>query len=212
MQLDALSAALSMTFSDKQTLAARWFIGLSVVCQCAAFSAIGYVMSTLPATMGFGDLSAFRFYWGTKFEHSHQVPKSFWLYFAYRVSNELHNSWLALSWTVFFDLSEHDKNKEITERWKEQETTSDILVDDHNAQISQLILHDFYTSQPGTVFTNCIALIGFSITPFIAIETLIGQCENVTGTREWGQRAAIIPPVIGTLRWLYFQKKEHSCK
>jgi hypothetical protein len=48
---------------------------------------------------------------------------------------------------------------------------------------------------------------GVSITPFIAIETLIAQCKNVTGAREWGQKAAIISPAVGTLHWLYIQFK-----
>jgi hypothetical protein len=204
MQVDALSAALSMTYSDKETLASRWFILCAVLCQCVAWSSVGYVTSTLPTSIG---PFTFRVFWGVEFENRQSVPKAFWLYFSLRVLDELHNSWLALSWTALFNEAEHDCRAEIEHRMDEADPTSGRHQVDQNSNISVLILHELYVSRPATVFTKCIPQMMFSIVPLVAIEMLIAQCENVKGTREWGQRAAVIPPALGIMHWVYVQGK-----
>jgi hypothetical protein len=204
MQVDALSAALSMTYSDKETLASRWFILCAVLCQGVAWSSVGYVTSTLPTSIG---PFTFRVFWGVEFENRQSVPKAFWLYLSLRVLNELHNSWLALSWTALFNEAEHDCRAEIEHRMDETDPTSGRHQVDQNSNISVLILHELYVSRPATVFTKCIPQMMFSIVPLVAIEMLVAQCQNVKGTREWGQRAAVIPPALGIMHWVYVQGK-----
>jgi hypothetical protein len=201
MQIDALTAAVSTTFSDKEALASRWFICCAVCCQWAALSMIGFVASTLSSSAG---AFHYRFFWGTEFDNTHSIPSTFWLYFALRVLIELHNSWLALSWTRFFNKAEHDRKDEILDRLNRFERDGNQM-EDLNADVSALILHMYYTSRHGTVFTSCTPQLIFSITPLLGLEVLATQCENVKGTSEWGQRAALIPPIVGILHWCYRQ-------
>lgn len=112
MQMDGLAAALSMTYSEKETLSSRWFIYLSQVIKLYTFVAIAFVIFTLPRAEARGNIQVI---WGAQFDFSNQVPASVWFYGALRLLVEIHSSWQSLSWTRIINELEHQSCNTLTD-------------------------------------------------------------------------------------------------
>lgn len=102
--MDGLAAALSMTYSEKETLSSRWFVYLSQLMKLFTLIAIGFVIITLPRAEAQGTVDAI---WGARFDFYNQVPASMWIYGVLRLLVEFHSSWQALSWTNMMNDLEH---------------------------------------------------------------------------------------------------------
>jgi hypothetical protein len=113
MQMDGLAAALSMTYSDKETLSSRWFIYLSQIVKLSTLLAIGFVMSTLPRKRGQKTIEVT---WGARFDFYNQVPSALLIYGTLRLLVEIHSSWQALSWTRTINDLEHQNCHTMTDR------------------------------------------------------------------------------------------------
>jgi hypothetical protein len=113
MQMDGLAAALSMTFSEKDTLSSRWFVYLSQLIKLLTLVAVGFILVTLPHAETHETVHVI---WGTRFDFSNKIPMSVLLYGALRILVEAHSSWQSLSWTMIFNELEHQNCRTLTDR------------------------------------------------------------------------------------------------
>ena len=227
MQIDSISASLSVTTSDKETLSARWFVILSAASQFFGLFMIGITVHQLPKTKGPHN---FQVFWGGNFESIDQAPRFFWIYFASRIINQLHSIFLGFKWMKLFDRAERallidqledeeldaekfpmPRKEGLLKGLRRQRTVHLESPEDSNSDpvcdpLSEPhILREFYDSQPSTVFTLSLVQYAFAIPPLIAVERLLAQCSGEAGAVEWGQMGAIYTCLAASLHWTWVQ-------
>lgn len=165
MILNAYISAVSVTFSMKECMTARWLILSGLISQVPALVVVALVMAKLQKfSPGSPDANYRRFsaFWWGIFDTCNGASANFWLYFTLRGFTWVHNSWLCCQHMVYYDAAE--KPKERNKRYGIQESV--------------------YDSIPATAFNKYGEWLAFFISSITSLELTL-RSHNLQHTSRW---------------------------
>ncbi|KAI1103620.1 hypothetical protein F4804DRAFT_309423 [Jackrogersella minutella] len=109
--LDAQGNSLSIQLVTKETLAARWQVGIALTAQLLGLVIegilVGYFTTNRLPTKS---CNCFSVFWWTWFSNCSSVSpnnvEAYWIYFGYRLINIIHGSYFAITRTTIYDEAE----------------------------------------------------------------------------------------------------------
>jgi ankyrin repeat protein len=179
MCVDGLCATITMTLSDKTTLASRWFVYLASIFQVLAliliFAALGLWNDTATRT----DCCRTVVWWGVV-SSCRKLPRTTICYFVARTITLLHGIYLALIQTSGFD-----KAKKLHDIRSARGSS-----DSHSGfeRLPAPAFSTYWNSLPGVVLA------------WAGLEKLLSIADSGT-ISDWGQSAALITSIAGILHW-----------
>lgn len=195
--MDAVSASISMAFSDKEVLASRWLVLWSGFIQLFAFIVQALALANLSAATiadhHDGPCSV-ALPWIEAFHSQQHAPSRLWLYVSFRLVLWLAQLWMGISQTRIFNEVEHNRYEESRRvygpRWERipaTVTTSYLLF------CSTMILHSRYLG-------------------IIRDELGLVASQGRVLISEWGQSAPFIVCIAALshvifVHWRLFQQK-----
>jgi hypothetical protein len=202
VMLDAQSIALSAVLSSKDALASRWYVLLTAVVQCFAWTVVLVASTRLEETSFFNaeNPCCLRETWMSSYFHTCgtgiQLRTGFLTYWISHAYDTVQSLVLALLHTTMFDSLEKVDRKHQRDLETDPAHHHD---DDHSTLYGRL---------PGTAFSNWQ---GFVLYPLLLIMTIEGHISRnaipTPSSRDWGQTFAITACVCGVSHWLYVQRK-----
>jgi len=209
MTIDGLSAAISVTFSLKETLAARKLIRICVAIQFLALVVVGIMIGRLKART---ECCSQVFWWGAIDSCTGPKP-SFWVHFSLRFSAWLHTSWLSLYHMHFYDKAE--KATKATDGTKNGTTPSNGTLSRAFDYLSRGFFPDTaedtnisssrYNEHYTTTFTKYIDWAAIAVSSIIATERVLHVYDLHAGSwGDWGQSAATMVAIGLICRCSYF--------
>ncbi|UJO16114.1 uncharacterized protein CLAFUR5_04721 [Fulvia fulva] len=213
MTIDFTAAGLHMTTSSKETLAARWFMGVSALNQIVAVVMIIAMLARIKHN--YTDLPGVDIVWWSRI-NSHSGPsKAVWLYIAARCLILAHGLWLDARYSPLFHRLEKDWSylagaDQEMERAKEEDET---LVGKNAADESEYQ----YAVLPATVFGKWTEWLPSLLVAVTSTETLAARLRYHSDIQEWGQSAALVLAIAGVMHWAYVmgqvvrEKLEQQC-
>lgn len=221
--IDCVGAAVSMSFSDKRVLASRRLVYTCVVVQLLAFAVSAKALYGLRASdQAMLDLCEFHMFWLVPFA-SNNVPRGFWLHFAWRLLVWAHNAYLGLLFAGSFHRADHISRKTLKAKLKDAGYTvfnarngTDSSLEENPTQNRNIStpVENFYCQYefdrlPATVFTKYLE---HAFTILVASVSMHGLARDFGGKSklqhmDWGQRAPLIVCLIGIIHYTYVQAR-----
>lgn len=220
--IDCVSAAVSMSFSDKRVLASRRLVQTSVLVQLFAFAVSAKAVYGFHASdQAISDHCEFQMFWVVPFSSSEGVPRGFWLHFAWRLLVWAHNAYLALLFAGPFHRAEEISRQTLDEKIKdttgipqnfpEQRDHAQAETPDQNGNIraEAVYLQYEFDRLPATVFTKYLE---HAFTILVASVSMHGLARDFGGKSkllrmDWGQRTPLIVCLVGTFHFTYAQTR-----
>lgn len=185
---DALSAALSMTFSSKEALASRWYVVLACVLQAVSMVTVGVSVGLLTRkTYGIDQpqCCAKIAWWGT-ISACDGPSTTFWVYYALRVVTAAQSASTALRLTQAFD------------QLKKTRSVARGLNAPKNAFLD-------FEALPATAHTDFLRYLAHPILLFVSLKLYlddVGPAETAS-IIQYGQAIAWLVCASGLLHWAF---------
>jgi hypothetical protein len=196
LMIDTQCSALSATFSSKDALASRWYVGLTLCGQAFAWGVILYANYQIPDTLLLSAekdqclTEAWLLFavtpWRTSSARLGKINLSFKVYWYLHASDFIHAGWLAVRHTKQFDTLEKI----------DRETRAAVAgasINTHDTGFSRL---------RGTVFSNWCSFASYPVLLTLTLENHMRGIEtSVWG--DWGQMMPLMTLVFGVSHWFY---------
>ncbi|KAF7194760.1 Ankyrin-like [Pseudocercospora fuligena] len=190
MCIDLTAAGLHMTTSGKESLAARWFIYMAAVMHSWAIAMLIAMLAHIQGN--YTNLPAASIIWWGRIDSYTGPSKTVWIYVTARCCIFAHGLWLDCR---------HTKDFHVIER----QWSSLLASGDQDAEKQKGIQSKFdYGALRAAVFSKWIEYIPSILVAAASIETLVKrQLQFQSDITEWGQSAALVIAIAGTLHWIF---------
>ncbi|KAK5116873.1 hypothetical protein LTR85_009133 [Meristemomyces frigidus] len=189
MSIDASNIGLSMTFSNKDALAARTYIGLSVAAQGLSFAVMIVAVIWTSAQSSHEIDCCIRQIWWARLDSCNAPDAALWFYLGLRLVMFVQDSYRGFSLAPMVDRLKKEAERKVMDIECEYETLLATVRDDYAAHVPLLL-------------TNVVALI---------VLILRLKLEDTGKWSDWGQSATLIACMVGFCHWLYVCRRIITC-